>query len=82
MKAEQLNANLHSRTFQVIGSEDQEGIFLCRRRALKDFLASEEQASAILQFFEESHAVVKDAVPWARNRHRELLNIVQPGGEV
>ena len=80
-KLEQLNAGLDGPTFQVIESENG-SVFLCRRRALKDFLSLENQPAAILDFFQGSHERVKDTVPWAYARHQELLCKPPPGDEV
>jgi hypothetical protein len=77
-KLEQLNAGLDAPTFQVIESEDG-AVFLCRRRPLKDFLNSDNQPAAILDFFQGSHKLVKDTVPSAYSRHQELLRKPQPG---
>jgi hypothetical protein len=78
-RLEQLNAGLGGPIFQVAESKDQNGIFLCRRRALKDFLNSENQPAAILDFFQKSHGLLSKLVPWAYSRHQELLRKPQPG---
>ena len=79
-RLEQLNAGLDAPICQVIESEGG-GVFLCRRRALKDFLNSENQPATILDFFQTSHERIKDTVPWAYARHQELLRKPRAGDE-
>jgi hypothetical protein len=57
--------------FEVGDSENRQGIFLFRRRQLKDFIGEEDQAAAILGFLERSHRYVESAVPRIHDRFRE-----------
>ena len=52
-------------------SENRKGVFLFRRRQLKDFLDETDQAAAILNFLEESHKKLEAVVPKIHEHYRQ-----------
>lgn len=83
--AERANDNLingaEGSAFRVLESEDNTGIFLCRREPLISFMHSEDQISAIVDFFAKSHNAIKDKVCEIHKRHLELAVSRQEGDE-
>ncbi len=63
-EAKRLNADVSSGrpAFEVGDSPDRKAVFLFRRCSLKDFVQCEDQASAVLEFFDESHRIADRAV--------------------
>jgi hypothetical protein len=70
-EAKRLSSGLSAPAFQVGDSENRKGVFLFRRRQLKDFLDETDQPAAILNFLEESHKGLEPAVPRVQERFRQ-----------
>jgi hypothetical protein len=64
-EAKELNARAAPPPFQVEGSQNQIGLFLFRRRQLREFLAVQEadRIRAVMNFFEDSHNLLEGSVP-------------------
>ena len=69
-EAKQLSAGLSAPAFEVDDSENGVGVFLFRRRQLKDFIEESDQAAAILGFLEQSHKKLEPVVPKIHEQHR------------
>ncbi|MGO8735850.1 MAG: hypothetical protein ACLQVM_23995 [Terriglobia bacterium] len=76
---EERRSQLATTQFEFEVLRIQSAIFLCRRRALQDFVASASQVSDVLKFFMQSHDAVKSMVPEIRRRHLELIANPQRG---
>ena len=57
--------------FQLGDSENRKGVFLFRRRQLKDFLDETDQPAAILNFLEECHKKLEPVVPKIHEHYRQ-----------
>ena len=51
-------------------SENRKGVFLFRRKPLKDFLDETDQPAAILNLLEESHKKLEAVVPKTHEHYR------------
>ena len=51
-------------------SENRKGVFLFRRKPLKDFLDETDQPAAILNLLEESHKKLEAVVPKIHEHYR------------
>jgi hypothetical protein len=70
-KCEKLNGELNNYPFTVVYSADGLHPFLVRRRPLGEFINCVDQASAILNFFEESDRILAPHVPEIYEKFRE-----------
>jgi hypothetical protein len=70
-EAKRLSTTLSAPAFQVGDSENRKGVFLFRRRQLKDFLDHTDQPAGILNFLEESHKKLEPVVPKIHERYRQ-----------
>jgi hypothetical protein len=60
---EALNCDLSEPLFDLGEPQKYRGLFLFRRKPLKDFIKETDQAAAILNFLEESHKKLEPVVP-------------------
>ena len=68
---EALNCNLSEELFDLGEPQKYRGLFIFRRRQLKDFIEETDQAGAILDFFEQSHKKLEAVVPKIHEYYRQ-----------
>jgi hypothetical protein len=70
-EAKRLSTGISASAFEVDYSCDRGGVFLFRRKQLRDFLDETDQAAAILNFLEQSHKQLEPAVPKIHEHYRQ-----------
>jgi hypothetical protein len=68
---EALNCDLSEALFDLGEPQKYRGLFLFRRKQLKDFIKERHQAAAILEFLEQSHEKLWPVVPKIHEHYRQ-----------